>query len=250
MKRQIQLFFSALLYFTRIPSPVKVGHSPDQVSRAVRYFPLIGLIVGSLAALAYIAASRVFSPATALLLSMIASILITGAFHEDGFADFCDGFGGGWSRERILEIMRDSRIGVFGAIGVGSILALKYHLLLELTQSSLIPLLISGHALSRLFPVCVAFALPYAREGDQFKPTASNPSRTELLVAVVCGLLPLVYFGPSILIPLLASTLAAIFLALYIRHWIGGFTGDCMGAIQQVTEVIFYAGAVATWKFM
>ncbi|MBL8021041.1 MAG: adenosylcobinamide-GDP ribazoletransferase [Leptospirales bacterium] len=250
MKRQIQLFFAALLYFTRIPCPVKVGHSPDQVSRAVRYFPLIGLIVGSLAAFAYFAASRVLSPATSVLLSMIASILITGAFHEDGFADFCDGFGGGWSRERILEIMRDSRIGVFGAIGVGSILALKYHLLLELNQASLIPLLISGHALSRLFPICVAFALPYAREGDQLKPTASNPNRTELAVAFVFGVAPLIYFGPSILIPVVASTLAAICLAFYIRKWIGGFTGDCMGAIQQVTEVVFYAGAVVTWKFL
>ncbi|MCE9600263.1 MAG: adenosylcobinamide-GDP ribazoletransferase [Spirochaetia bacterium] len=247
---QIRLFFAALIYFTRIPSPINIGHTPDQLNRAVRYFPLVGLIVGSIAALAYYGAIRLFSRETAVLISMIASILLTGAFHEDGFSDFCDGFGGGWSRERILEIMRDSRIGVFGAIGIGSMLALKYHMLLELNQNKLMPLLIAAHGLSRLFPVWVASAIPYARDPGQFKPTASNPTKLELLIASIFGLGPLLYFGPTILFPAIAATLAATAMALYVRRWIGGYTGDCMGAIQQVTEIVFYSTAVAFWTFM
>src|SRR5882724_4395211 len=122
------------MFLTRIRVPATIDHRPEYLQKSPRYFPLIGWIVGGISILVFLAFNKFFSENIALLASMIAGILTTGAFHEDGFADTCDGFGGGWTKEKILLIMKDSRLGTYGVIGLISILASKYLLLKELPQ--------------------------------------------------------------------------------------------------------------------
>jgi adenosylcobinamide-GDP ribazoletransferase len=123
--QQVRLFFIALQFFTRLPIPSWVGFEAAWLHHASRYFPLVGAVVAAIAAGVYALAALVLPAPVAVLLSTAAGIYATGAFHEDGFADMCDGFGGGQTRERVLEIMKDSRIGAYGAIGIILLLAVK-----------------------------------------------------------------------------------------------------------------------------
>ena len=122
---ELRYFFTALGYFTRVPVPRWVGFEREYLNAAARYFPLVGAMVGGVAALVYLAALRVFPAGVAVLLSMAATLVMTGAFHEDGLADCVDAFGGAYTREDALRIMHDSRIGAFGAITLVIALALK-----------------------------------------------------------------------------------------------------------------------------
>ena len=124
--RELRLALTALMFLTRIPVPAWVGHSETQLKQSARYFPLAGLAVGAISALAYVAAASILPHAVAVALALIAAVLATGAFHEDGFADTCDGLGGGQSREEALRIMQDPRVGAFGAIGIALVLILRF----------------------------------------------------------------------------------------------------------------------------
>ncbi len=123
------------MFYTRIPCPKNIDHNPDYLNKASRYFPLIGWIVGGISFLVYYLSAVLFTNEIAVILALIAGILTTGAFHEDGFADVCDGFGGGWTKEKILMIMKDSAIGAYGAIGVVLLFLLKFQSLIQLINN-------------------------------------------------------------------------------------------------------------------
>lgn len=255
MRRQLELFFTALMFYTRLPIPGWVTYSDEKLNQATVYFPLIGWLVGGVAAGSYWAARLLLPPDVALLLSMVAGILLTGAFHEDGFADVCDGFGGGWTAERILEIMKDSRLGTYGATGLALLLALKFAALRELHPASLAPVLVVAHALSRATALTFIFSHDYARANDtsgKSKPVAKKISRRELGLGLAFGLLPLLAyaawlgsFAPLLVLPLLAA--AKWGLARYFQRWIGGYTGDCLGATQQIAEGLIYLFFCTAW---
>jgi adenosylcobinamide-GDP ribazoletransferase len=251
IRTEIRIFLTAVMFFTRIPVPAWVGHSQENLERSSRYLPLMGLLVGGISAAAFYGASLVFSRETAVVLALITGVLLTGAFHEDGFADFCDGFGGGWSRERILEIMRDSRIGAFGTIGLILLFLLKYHLILEAGSSRIPWLLISVHMVSRITPCLITSFVPYAREDGMAKPVARGMRKRDLLFAAVTAAAPLLWMPRLYLIvPVCAVLICTALFGLYIHKWIGGFTGDCLGALQQISEVVFLAFLVAVWTFL
>ncbi|MCC9071498.1 adenosylcobinamide-GDP ribazoletransferase [Flavobacterium sp. F-65] len=262
MKKQLHIFFTALMFYTRIPCPKNIDHNPDYLNKASRYFPLIGWIVGTLSFLAFYGASFLVSTAASVIIGMITGILTTGAFHEDGFADVCDGFGGGWTKEKILLIMKDSAIGAYGAIGVVLLLLLKFQLLTELittaSQQSIFTILllfIAGHSLSRLAAISIVFTHEYSREdaSSKSKPIAKSFSWKEVLGAFVFGLLPLLvlsYFQYQLILVVIPVFLTRYFLARYFQKWIDGYTGDCLGATQQVCEVIFYLSVIAIWRFI
>jgi len=126
LMQHIRIFFTALMFFTRIPCPSWVDHSEEYLNKSSQYFPLVGGIVGAIGLAVLLGALWVLPVPLAVLLSMVATVLATGAFHEDGFADMCDGFGGGWTKEKILDIMQDSRLGTFGAVGLGLLMAVKF----------------------------------------------------------------------------------------------------------------------------
>jgi adenosylcobinamide-GDP ribazoletransferase len=265
MKKQLHIFFTALMFYTRIPCPKNIDHNPDYLNKASRYFPLIGWIVGGICFGIYYLSSIVFSVEIALILSMIAGIMTTGAFHEDGFADVCDGFGGGWTKERILLIMKDSAIGAYGAIGLILLFLLIFELLYNLVcvseivnlQSAICTLIlfVSAHSVSRLAAISIVFTHQYSREdaSSKSKPIAQNFSWKEVMGALFFGLLPVVllsFFQWQLLMALVPVFTARFFLARYFQKWIDGYTGDCLGATQQVCEVIFYLSIIGIWKFI
>src|ERR1044072_888690 len=146
---EIRLLLTAVQYFTRIRVPAWVGHAQEQLAGAVRYFPVVGLVVGaSGAATVWLAAHVLPAPLPAILATVV-TVLMTGAIHEDGLADTCDGLGGGATRERALEIMKDPRVGAFGAIGLILTLLLKISALSSMTPWTAMTALCAAHAFSR-----------------------------------------------------------------------------------------------------
>lgn len=264
MKKEIHIFFTALMFYTRIPCPRNIDHNPDYLNKASRYFPLIGWIVGSVAFGVFWLFNYLLGPEIAVIFSMIASVLLTGAFHEDGFADVCDGFGGGWTKEKILMIMKDSAIGAYGAIGVVLLLLLKYQSLsrivsLEIpnlnSEILIFILFVSAHSLSRLAAISIVFTHEYSREDatSKSKPIAQNYTWREVVGAFFFGLVPLMIlacFQWQFILILVPVFLTRFFLARYFQKWIDGYTGDCLGATQQVCEVVFYVSIIALWKFI
>jgi adenosylcobinamide-GDP ribazoletransferase len=263
MKKELHIFFTCLMFYTRIPCPKNIDHNPDYLNKATRYFPFIGWIVGSISFLAFYLFSLFLATETAVIIAIIASILTTGAFHEDGFADVCDGFGGGWTKEKILMIMKDSAIGAYGAIGLVVLFLLKFKLLSESialfnNENSyfLIYLLfISAHALSRLAAISIIFTHEYSRDdaSSKSKPIAKKHTWKEISGSFFFGLLPLLvfsYFQYKFLLALIPVFIMRYFLARYFQKWIDGYTGDCLGATQQVCEVVYYLSILLLWKFI
>jgi adenosylcobinamide-GDP ribazoletransferase len=268
MKKQLHIFFTALMFYTRIPCPKNIDHNPDYLNKASRYFPLIGWIVGGISFLVYYLSAVLFTNEIAVILALIAGILTTGAFHEDGFADVCDGFGGGWTKEKILMIMKDSAIGAYGAIGVVLLFLLKFQSLIQLInnvqnteftiynlQFTFFLLFVSAHSISRLSAISIVFTHEYSREdaSSKSKPIAQNFTWKEVVGASFFGLLPLVvlsFFQWQLILALIPVFIARFFLVRYFQKWIDGYTGDCLGATQQVCEVVFYLSIIGIWKFI
>lgn len=252
MRRELELFFTALMFFTRLPVP-ELEYSQEKLNSSSRYFPLVGILVGALSATVFMFSTMIFSTNVSVLLSMIASILITGAFHEDGFADTCDGFGGGYTKEKILEIMKDSRIGAFGAIGIILLLILKFSLLSEMKPMVIPIVIVAGHAISRFISISLLYSMIYVKEEGKAKPLSTALPLPSLLVAGVFGLLPLLLFKKAlILLVIIPLFLTRLYLSYYFKKHIGGYTGDCLGAAQQTSEVIFYISIflMLQWKFI
>ncbi|GAA4001824.1 adenosylcobinamide-GDP ribazoletransferase [Hymenobacter fastidiosus] len=260
MRRQIHIFLTAVMFYTRLPCPAWVDHSEELLNKATVYFPVIGWLAGAVAAAVYAGAQLLFrNDDVALLLSMVASVLLTGAFHEDGFADVCDGFGGGWTKSKILDIMKDSRLGTYGAAGLGLLLALKFLALRGLPPTLVGPALLLAHPLSRTTALTCIFSHDYARDNEdsKAKPVAKKLGRAELATGLLLGALPLLLYAawmrrPALLAVVLPLAAVKWYLARYFQRWIGGYTGDCLGAIQQVAEVAVYLFilVLSAWSFI
>ncbi len=248
-KRELEVFFGAIRFFTRLPVPGWVGHSTESLQNASRYMPVIGLIVGGLGGLAFFATSYIWPKTLAVLVSMIVTLRVTGVFHEDGWSDMIDGFGGGWEKAQVLSIMKDSRIGNYGAVGLLMMLLSKFFALIEIDMQQLPLAMMAGHAFSRLCAVTVMRQLEYARDEGKAKPLSTHIGNGGLLFAVICGLLPLLYFPARQVIPgILLALLATFWLTRMFRRRIGGYTGDCLGAVQQLAEVAFYSGLLCRFS--
>jgi adenosylcobinamide-GDP ribazoletransferase len=249
---QCRLFFIALQFFTRLPIPQWVGFEAGWLHHASRYFPLVGVVVATIASAVYAAAAWLWPAPVAVLLATAAGIYATGAFHEDGFADMCDGFGGGLTRQRVLEIMKDSRIGAYGAIGIGCLLALKCAVLAMLPPAAVVGALFLAHPLSRLAACALIWRMDYARAEGKTKPLAQEMTTPEFAIAALGAALPAALLGLGGQLPwsallggALAAALAAFWLARKCARRLGGYTGDCLGAVQQVTEVVLYLAVLA-----
>ena len=251
--QQIRLFFIALQFFTRLPIPRWVGFEASWLQHASRYFPLVGCVVAAIAAGVYALAAIVLPAPVAAVLSTAASIYITGAFHEDGFADACDGLGGGYTRERALEIMKDSRVGAYGAIGIVCMLAIKLSALAMLPPRAAVAALLLAHPLSRLAATSLIWRLAYVRGEGKAKPLAQQMTGAEFAIAAITACLPavgLVAAGACTLAFVAAGLMAALVATLWMGRLfvrrLGGYTGDCLGALQQVAEAGIYVATLAT----
>jgi len=245
MQHQLRLFFTALSFFSRLPSMRWAGNSEDDLNHAVCYFPLVGVVVGLCAAASYWLAALLLPQTLSILLSMICTILVTGAFHEDGLADSMDGLGGGWNQEQILNIMKDSRIGSYGVVALVMILLTKFQALTAINSTLLPHSLIAGHAVSRLAAVFVIASQDYRRESGKAKLMSQQISRRELWLASVFGLLPLVLLPLDYSAALILVIMVWLVFSRKLAQRIGGYTGDCLGAMQQLCEVAYYVGVVA-----
>ncbi len=201
MKKELHIFFTCLMFYTRIPCPKNIDTYPDYLNKATRYFPFIGWIVGSISFLAFYLFSLFLSVEIAVIFAIIASILTTGAFHEDGFADVCDGFGGGWTKEKILMIMKDSAIGAYGAIGLVLLFLAKFKLLSESISNfqndntlllQIFLFFISAHSLSRLAAFHIIFTHEYSRDdaSSKSKPIAKQHTWKEISGCIFLRITP------------------------------------------------------------
>ncbi|GGI77804.1 adenosylcobinamide-GDP ribazoletransferase [Shewanella gelidii] len=252
------------------------------LNQANRYFGAVGLVVGFISAAVYWAAAMIFPASVAIILAMICSMFVTGGFHEDGLADTADGLGGGWRVADKLRIMKDSRLGSYGALALVSALILKWQLLLALSGLSEATVVSSGwyqwgdvpkpdhvmlaiiiaHTLSRVVATSLIFSEPYVQDDDKSKskPLAETQTVNDLYVLVLTGI-SVCFLGVSILssrggLEPFESVLALAFSALmvrwiaarFLRRQIGGITGDTLGAVQQVSELVCYGVLFMCWS--
>jgi len=271
----VRHYLLALQFFTRIPVTGRlaewVGFSPAMLRASAAHLPAVGWLVGALVAgvsallLAGLPAGG-FAPLVVAVLGTMVGVLLTGAFHEDGLADVADGLGGTLDRERALVIMKDSRVGAFGAIAIGLVLLAKVSLLALLGSGGgtlLCMALFLGHVVSRTWPLLMIRSLPHVGDvaGSKSKPLADQISGGSLAVGFLWCFLALVLVGAAQYAPdfiatawripgvwkgmvaaVLASALAFFVLQRWFARRLQGFTGDCLGATQQLCELAFYLG--------
>lgn len=261
-------YLLAVQFFTRIPVTGRlarwVGYSPAMLRASAAHFPGIGWLAAALATGVYAAlygalAPNPLAPAAAAVFCTIATVLMTGGFHEDGLADVADGLGGSADRERALDIMKDSRIGAFGAMALVLALLAKLSLLALLGAHSLavaLAALAGGHVLSRLWPLFIVRSLPHVGDTarSKSKPLADQITSGALAAAVLWCFVPvaLVWQTQSALFLVAAagfSGLAAAWMGRWFARRLQGFTGDCLGATQQVSEIGFYLGAALALRW-
>ena len=254
MLHELRLAFIALQFLTRVPVPRWVGFEPAWLTACLRHFPLVGAGVGLIAAAVLWGALWLWPPTVAAALSVVATVWLTGAFHEDGLADTCDALGGAVSRERALAIMKDSRIGSYGAVALVLALVLKVATVAALagmlptgaSRALLFSALVWGHAASRAAPVVLVWRLPYAGDAEHAKAKPLAMQTDGRSVAVAIGWLAVLAGGLAALWPALALLLlvswvagsaATALCARWLRRRLGGFTGDTLGATQQIVEL-------------
>lgn len=254
---EARLALVALQYFTRLPVPTLPHFDARWLSQAVRYFPLAGLVVGTLTALVLFAAAIALPWPLATALALAASLAITGAFHEDGLADTFDALGGHVTRERALEIMRDSRIGTYGAAALMLALLVRWQALVALRLPEAMVLLVTGHALSRAAAALLMAGLPYVRldVDAKAKPVAQPMGAGQAIATAAVGLLPLLgviawqpRLAPSLAVALGIVALVHVACRRWLRRRLGGYTGDGLGATQQLAEIGFALAWIAALR--
>lgn len=269
----VREYLIAVQFFTRIPITGRlagwVGYSPELLRASAAHFPGVGVLVGAAGAAVFALAQALlpdttFTPLVAAAFATLATVLLTGGFHEDGLADVADGLGGSASPERALEIMKDSRVGAFGALALVLALLCKVALLAVLGSVEGAPdgweqapfggwyaaaALWTGHVVSRGLPLLVIGWLPHVGDTttSKSKPLADQISPNRLLLALMwcfmtLALASLVLNAMNLIVACSFAVLALLWLARLFKRRLQGFTGDCLGATQQVCEIAFYLG--------
>ncbi|CAM4029322.1 adenosylcobinamide-GDP ribazoletransferase [Pseudoalteromonas byunsanensis] len=252
-------FLLAIVFLTRLPVSIKGEVDEALLNHASRYFALVGLLIGLALAFIYLILQSIFLVEIAVILTLATGILLTGAFHEDGFADVWDGFGGGWSVEQKLNIMKDSRLGTYGAASLCLLLLLKYQLLVGLAEHWywVCIALICGHSLSRAMATSLIGLLPYVQQDTQskVKPVVQSLSKNARESLYGCALAVLLVFWGIDFFSLWHSVVLIGCLVLlrrlcvsWFRWQLGGYTGDCLGAAQQLAEVVVYMVCLLVWR--
>ena len=246
----IRRFFVAIQFLTRLPVPRALNSSETDIGKAAAFFPLIGVIVGGGTALVFVGMRRILPLPASVFCAIGFATLITNAFHEDGLADSFDGFGGGWTKDRVLEIMRDSRIGAYGTLVLIFVIFGKLIFLSSLPPSQIWRWLIVAHTAGRWTTLPLCAWLPYARAEGQGKLVAKQVGVLEIMIGTVTLLLVFILLPwQAVLAALLVTTLVTLLSGLYFRARLQGITGDCLGAANQLTEVGLYLTAVVLLRF-
>jgi adenosylcobinamide-GDP ribazoletransferase len=262
LTHELRLLFVALQFLTRVPVPAWVGYEPHWLNRSVRHFPLVGVGVGAVGAAAACAAALLWPAPVAATLSVAVTLWLTACFHEDGLADTFDALLGATSRDRALMIMKDSRIGTYGAAALVVGLLLRIGLLAQMLRHDLLlaaACLVAGHAAGRAGAVALMATLPYGGDDAhaKAKPLAREVRASDAAWAVAVGLAALALVGPAsgsasqaaLAVAVAAAGLWALLAVLraWLRRRLGGYTGDTLGACQQLGEILVWLVFVAVW---
>lgn len=241
---------ASLIFFTRLPlwrvfSPPKSAYTD-----VVVFWPFVGWITGGVTALLMLGLSFVMPWTVSVLVALTVRLLITGALHEDGLADFCDAFGCGGDRTRMLGIMKDSHIGTYGVIGLIVYYLLLVAILTELGVIAGIFVFFAADSFSKFCAAQIINFLPYARpEGAKNGITYSKMSAGKWVLCFMFGIIPLcisaLFLGPDLMLACICPMVAAAWLMTLMKRRIGGYTGDCCGALYLICELSFLAGASA-----
>ncbi len=249
LRHELTLLLAAVMFLTRLPVPAQADPPDDQLARAARHFPVVGLIVGLIAGLVWLIALPFFGASVAAGLAIASGVLTTGALHEDGLADTCDGLGGGATRERALEIMRDSRIGAYGAIGLILSIGLRWAALAMLSPWTGFAALVAAHAISRTMVVATIATAAYARDDGTAREVADGVEGGEVAITLIlCTFIACVSAGWAGIYALVAAVVAGGFVIALLIRKLRGYTGDGLGAVEQVAEIaaiITLAGALS-----
>jgi adenosylcobinamide-GDP ribazoletransferase len=246
MRRQLLLLFVAIQFLTRLPMPAARDLPPDALAESARFFPIVGALVGlgaiGIDLLLFSRAGRNVS----VVLILIYLVVVTGGLHEDGLADAADGFGGGWTKDRVLTIMRDSNIGSFGALAIGCSLLARFVFLTSLPTRTFYGVVLAGQVLSRWATLPLAYWLPAARNEDgQGARMARKMSTTSFVAGTACMVIIVsAACGFAAVLMIVVASGVATLTGAYYRRRIGGITGDCLGATCQVTECAVYLTGV------
>ena len=237
-------FFTAMTFLTRIPvAKLSVNNSHSLVS-SMTYFPLVGVVIGLLSGIIFMIASQFWHSNIALILTLSAAVIITGAFHEDGFADVCDSMGG-FDKEKKLTIMKDSRLGTYGVVGLVCLFFLEFHALADADQDGkqILVILILAHCLSRWSSLPLIYLNPYVSHqsvsGKELSAQTINKQRFAIASLFTLALVLLLGWG---YITKLVCGLIVVLISThyYYRKSIGGISGDCLGATNKLTELMVY----------
>lgn len=241
MKRLFRSVLIALQFCTRIPIRLKYEPS-DSLAESQAFFPVVGLLLALFVSLVHHVLMQRLDAALTSTIVLLLLVLLTGALHEDGLADAADGLGGGWTREQALTIMRDSRVGSYGAIALVFSLLLRWELIARLPATRFLPVMITAQVLCRWSTLPLSYWLPPAREQDgQGARIAQQTSIRTLVTGSVITLLIVTFaLGTKAWKAAAVTILVCLLSGLYYRHRLGGVTGDCFGTTNQITEIAMY----------
>jgi len=247
LRNELAIAGLAVQFLTRLPVR-DPGYSAERLAASPRWYPAIGALVGVGAGLIFWATSLLWPPSIAALAAVAGATWLTGALHEDGFADLCDGLGGGSDRTHALEIMRDSRIGAYGAAGLIITVLATVLALGEMTAAQGAAALLAAHSVSRAAMLAVMVALPYARSDGAAAGVSRPLSSGSLATAAACvalAVLPLLLLAPlAAVAALAAAALVAFAVIRLLRRRLGGYTGDGLGATQHITALAVLLAAL------
>ena len=241
IKQACNRYFVAQTFMTRLPSPVKLQWSEAELASSTPWFVAVGTVVGIIAAIAWQIGFHIWSQEIAALFAITASVLATGAFHEDGLADSADGIGGAFEIEKKLTIMRDSRIGTYGSVALILTIITKFSAISLLDPGTAAGIIVGAHMLGRWTSVPLIKYNDYVREQGTGKPFASMVTTNNVICSSVAALVLSVMCFGSMTVIVLPVVLTGLWLAQrYVRRKLGGITGDVLGAVNSLTELLVY----------
>lgn len=243
MRSAANSFLVAVQFMTRLPVPRRIHYSPDALAKSAVFFPAIGLLVGAGGVALNVLLSPRLSRDVVVVLILVYLVIVTGGLHEDALGDAADGFGGGWEKDRVLAIMRDSRVGSFGTIAITLGLLARFVFLTNLAPGKFVGFFIAGQVLGRWTALPLAFFLPSAHDNGPGQGRLVADKITILSFAagtlLALAIVAIALRGAALEAVLTATVIAAVS-GVYYRRRIGGITGDCLGATIQLTEIAIY----------
>lgn len=250
MKSVIFRVIAALSFFTRLPFWRLADVPRRYYERVVPLWPLAGWLTGGAMALTFWLAAMVLPVDVSVVLALVVRVMLTGALHEDGFADFCDGMGGGTDRKRTLEIMKDSHIGTYGVLGLVLYFLLMFCTLCSVPVGVLPWVMLCGDVFSKWVSANVVRVLPYARTEAEAKNRLvyTRTDAVESAMSLLLGVAPMIVmivtnvFPPAWLFALILPLVVFVIITMMMKRRLQGYTGDCCGALFVVSELTFYIG--------